>query len=47
MNLNKISRLVDRRVENIVRKGENAGLAMFSKAFSVRVVKSRDYVVKS
>ena len=35
-------------VENIVGKGENAGFPMmFSKDFFVRVVKSRDCVVKS
>ena len=37
------------RVENIVAKGENAGYPFpttFSKAFTLRVVKSQDCVVK-
>ena len=42
------------RIENIVGKGENAGLpafspfpTMFSKVFFLRVIKSRDCVLKS
>ena len=49
----KKSKLVLGRAENIVGKGENAGYqhffpfpTMFSKAFSFRVVKSQDCVVK-
>ena len=54
INLTEILKLVLRRVENIVGKGENAGCQhflffppMFSKAFLFRVVKSQDCVVKS
>ena len=52
LNFDKMTISLFDRVENIVRKGENAGLqhfllsSVFSKAFSFRVVKSRDCVVK-
>ena len=34
-------------VENTVGKGENPGLTVFSKTFFVRIIKGRDYVIKS
>ena len=54
LNTGKLKIPVFERVENIVGKGENAGFQhfllfpqFFPKAFFVRVVKSRDCVVKS
>ena len=54
INVNQELKLVLGRVENILGKGENAGYQhfllfpkMFSKASFLRVVKSRDCVVKS
>ena len=54
INVNQELKLVLARVENILGKGENAGYQhfllfpkMFSKASFLRVVKSRDCVVKS
>ena len=54
LNVAKIIISVFYRLEHIVGRGENAGLpafspfpAMFSKGFFLRVVKSRDCVVKS
>ena len=53
MNLNENLKCVLGRIENIVAKGEKAGyqhfspfLTMFSKAFSLSVVKSWDCEVK-
>ena len=52
INATEKSKFVSQRVENIVRKGENAGYqtfspfpTMFSIGLSVRVVESRDCVV--
>ena len=54
IDMNKKSKLVLGRVENIVGKGENTGYqyfllfsTMFSKAFSFRLFKSCDCVMKS
>ena len=54
VNIAEIIISLSNRVENIVRKGENAGFqhfshfpTMFSKALFFRIVKSRDCVVKS
>ena len=46
VNLNETSKLVLEKVENIVGKGESVGdqhfSTMFSKAFFLRIVKSRE-----
>ena len=54
LNIAKMMIALLNRVENTVGKGENAGYqqfspfpTVFSKAFFLRVVKSRDCVVKS
>ena len=54
LNATKIMKIYIGSVENIVRKGENAGFlhfllfsSMFSEGYIFKVVKSRDCVVKN
>ena len=54
INVNEKFKFIFGRVENIVGKGENAGYqhfllfpTMFSKGFILKVIKSRDCMVKS